>query len=293
MRVVPHTLVTFHAHPDDEALLTAGTMARAAAEGHRVVLVVATAGEGGEVASDFLAADEQLGGRRMQELAASAAALGVHRVELLGYRDSGLGEGSGGPGTFCAASVDEAAERLAGLLREEQADVLTTYDRNGGYGHPDHRMVHAVGHRAAQLAGTPVVLEATVNRDVLRGGVDVARSLGYEIPADFSPEVFDDWFLPDDEITTYVDVSAHLAAKRAAMEAHASQATTGTPATGASPLAAVADGSNLRTLAAFLALPEPVYALAFGTEWFVRRGAEPGTREVDVFAALVPPGAVP
>jgi LmbE family N-acetylglucosaminyl deacetylase len=290
MRGVPRTLVTFHAHPDDEALLTAGTMARAVAEGHRVVLVVATAGEVGEVADEVLAAGEALGDLRRRELAASAAALGVHRVEVLGYRDSGLGAGSGGPGTFSAADLEEAAERLAALLQEERADVLTTYDRNGGYGHPDHLQVHRVGARAAELAGTAVVLEATVNRDLLRGGIDIARSLGYEIPAEFSPSVFDDWFLPEAEITTFVDVSAHLAAKRASMAAHASQATAGTPASGET-MAAAPDGSNIRTLAAFLALPEPVFAMAFGTEWYVRPGAVAGTREDDVFAALAPPGA--
>ncbi len=83
-----HTLVAFHAHPDDEALLTAGTMARAAAEGHRVVLVVATDGDLGLAASTY-AGDGALGQRRLAELRASAARLGVARVEHLGYADSG------------------------------------------------------------------------------------------------------------------------------------------------------------------------------------------------------------
>ena len=85
-----HTLIAFHAHPDDEALLTAGTMARAAAEGHRVVLVVATDGDLGLAASTY-AGDGHLGERRLAELRASADHLGVARVEHLGYADSGLG----------------------------------------------------------------------------------------------------------------------------------------------------------------------------------------------------------
>ena len=140
------TLVTFHAHPDDEALLTAGVMAKAAAEGHRVVLVVATHGEAGEVDGSFLGEDD-LGTRRGAETEESARALGVHRVEFLGYRDSGDdGRAEGG---FVSVEPDSAAHRLAALLREEQADVLTTYDPRGGYGHPDHVHVHEVGRRAA------------------------------------------------------------------------------------------------------------------------------------------------
>jgi len=85
-----HTLLAFHAHPDDEAMLTAGTMARAAAEGHRVIVVVATDGNEGLASSSF-AADGRLGERRLDELRESARALGVARVEHLGYADSGLG----------------------------------------------------------------------------------------------------------------------------------------------------------------------------------------------------------
>ena len=85
-----YTLVTFHAHPDDESIATAGTMARAKAEGHRVVLVLATRGELGEYAPDALAPDETLTERRVAELHAAAEVLGVDRVEFLGYHDSGM-----------------------------------------------------------------------------------------------------------------------------------------------------------------------------------------------------------
>ena len=107
------TLVCFHAHPDDECINTGGSMARAVAEGHRVVLVVATGGEWGEKPDD-LAEGESLAERRAKEVAASAAALGAHRVEFLGYEDSGMTgwDQNANPGSFMNASIDEAAARL-------------------------------------------------------------------------------------------------------------------------------------------------------------------------------------
>jgi LmbE family N-acetylglucosaminyl deacetylase len=281
-----HTLVCFHAHPDDEALLTAGTVAKAAAAGHRVVLVVATKGEVGEVAGDFLATGEDLGAHRWAELRRSADILGVARLIWLGYADSGLAGPAAAasdsateplgaaPVRFVEADLDEASGRLAEILVEERADVLTTYDPNGGYGHPDHVRVHEVGRAAAELAGTPVVLEATIDRELMRTGVELASSLGFEIPPEFTPDVFLMWYTPAEAITHTVDVAAHLEQKRAAMEAHASQATT-------------ADPRRSRTLERFLALPPEYFALAFGTEWFVERGRRPGDPADDVFASLV------
>ena len=134
------TLVCFHAHPDDEAIATGGAMAKAAAEGHRVVLVVATRGEEGEVAPGVLGPGEPLGERRVAEVTAATAILGVHRLEFLGYRDSGMmgTPANDDPAAFWQADVDEAAGRLAALLDEERAAAVTTYDDHGVYGHPDH-----------------------------------------------------------------------------------------------------------------------------------------------------------
>jgi LmbE family N-acetylglucosaminyl deacetylase len=263
------TLVTFHAHPDDESLLTAGVMAKAAAEGHRVVLVIATTGDAGEVDLAFLG-DEDLGDRRTREAEASARALGVGRLVFLGYEDSGL-EGEL-PGGFAQTGVDEAAGRLAAILREEGADVLTIYDPRGGYGHPDHVHLHAVGRRAAGLASTPVLLEATFNRDLLKMAADLAPTLGFDLPADFAPPDTSDWFVPATEITHTVDVGAFIAQKRASMEAHASQATSAS--------------SNVRSLETFLSLPDEWFAIAFGTEWFVDRSLAPGSAVDDIFATL-------
>ena len=283
MAPMAQTLVCFHAHPDDESLLTAGVMAAAAADGHRVVLVVATRGEVGQVAGDYLGPDETLADRRWAELARSALELGVRRLEWLGYADSGSADPATVPGQavdaepdgtdpvpFARADVEEAAAKLAEILEEEHADVLTTYDPNGGYGHPDHVQVHRVGRRAGELAATPIVLEATINRDLIRMGADLADSLGVELPPQFSPSSFDHWYTSADELTHAVDVRAQLPAKRASMEAHGSQATS-------------ADPGATRSFESFLSLPPDYFELAFGTEFFVDRGRPPGIAATDIF----------
>src|SRR2546425_614292 len=156
------TLVLFHAHPDDESIDTGGVMRKAADEGHRVVVVLATKGEHGEVDDGFLDPGEELWQRRVKETQAAADILGVARIEFLGYVDSGMADTPENekPDSFWQADIDEAAERLAGILRDERADILTIYDDNGLYGHPDHIQVHRVGARAAELADTSKVYES-------------------------------------------------------------------------------------------------------------------------------------
>lgn len=268
---MPYTVVSFHAHPDDEALLTAGTLARAATDGHRVVLVTATTGGVG-LASTEVAAPGDLAGLRAEELRAAAAAIGCHEVHFLGYEDSGMDGRAGSDGAaFARVPVEHAAHRLAGLLREAGADVLTVYDPAGGYGHPDHVQVHRVGVRAAELAGTPVVLEATVDRRPLLRVLRVLAALRVT-PPDWSPERFVSSYTDPRRITHAVDVRRYSRAKRAAMAAHASQAT--------------AD-EGVRTLAVFLRLPGPLFRLVFGREWFVERGRRPGRQPLDdIFATL-------
>lgn len=267
------TLVCFHAHPDDEAIITGGVMARAHAEGHRVVLVVATDGAHGEVPDD-LGSGETLADRRRAETDASAAALGVDRVEFLGYTDSGMTgwEQNHHHGAFWGADVDEAARRLADLLVEESADVLTIYDWHGGYGHPDHIQVHRVGCRAEELVRDRLpglrVAEATMNRDEMRRGVELMQQLGLEDmgpdageDGDFDPDgPMDDgnpMGTPEAELTLGVDVTAYLAVKRASLAAHRSQ---------------VSDASF------FLQLPDELFAQAFGREWFVEHDRTPPVR---------------
>lgn len=260
------TLVCFHAHPDDESISTGGTIARAVAEGHRVVLVVATNGDHGEVPDD-LAPDETLVDRRRAETAASAAVLGVHRVEWLGYADSGMTgwEQNGHEHSFFQAPLDEAAGKLAAILREERADVLTTYDWHGNYGHPDHIKVHTVGHRAAELAHTPKVVETTMNRDEMVRFFEMAKEAGGtggpdgedwdpNGPADDGNPIG----TPEAEISLRVDVSAYVQQKRESIRCHKSQIT---------------DAGFFSTM------PDEQFAFAFGHEWFIVAGSSEPLRD--------------
>ncbi|MET0966062.1 MAG: PIG-L family deacetylase [Nakamurella sp.] len=276
---MPHTVVFLHAHPDDEALLTSGTMAKLAAQGHRVVVIVATAGEAG-LSSVQLRSDGRLGERRRSELNASAAVLGVARVEVLGYADSGL---AGEPTPTAPADqlprlvdaeADQVAGRVAAILTEERASVLIGYDANGGYGHPDHIAVHDIGAAAAQLAGTPLLLEATVPRDrLLAAAGALNRLLPRSRRVDLRP-----WahaYSAAADVTHGINVRAQARQRRASMKAHASQAT--------------AD-SGPRTLGIFTRIPPPLFGVVFGREWY--RQAQPavtragGQRFTGVFDTL-------
>ncbi len=261
------TLVTFHAHPDDESIATGGVMAKASDAGHRVVLVVATRGEHGEVAEGFLDEGEALWERRVTETHACAEILGVARVEFLGYVDSGMigTPENDQPASFWQADIEEAAVRLAAILTEEDADILTVYDENGGYGHPDHIQVHRVGARAAALAGTPRLYMSTINRDHLQRSFQQAAEAGVEMPGDINPEAFANLGVPEHRVTTTVDVRPWLVRKRAAMAAHASQ---------------------ISETSFFLAMEPAVFERGFGQEWFIRVDGPPGLVETDLFDGL-------
>jgi LmbE family N-acetylglucosaminyl deacetylase len=163
---------------------------------------------------------------------------------------------------FAAADVEEAAARLAAILRDEHADVLTVYDERGNYGHPDHVQVHLVGRRAAALAGTPRVYAATVSREDFASIPERMADLGdlgdlpdgLEVPDPASIDLG----VPRAVITTTVDVTGVLDRKRAAMAAHPSQ---------------------IPADSYFLALPPAAFAVVFGTEWFVRLDRTPSEPE--------------
>jgi LmbE family N-acetylglucosaminyl deacetylase len=244
------TVLAFHAHPDDEVLLTGGTIARLAAEGNRVVVVVACDGA-------VTAPNGRLG-----EFRASARILGAARAEYLGYADSGHGRelypDPPGKVRFARADAGEAAGRLADLIRAEDASLLLSYDSRGGYGHRDHVKVHEVGALAAKLTGVRV-LEATVPRELAVAGsaalraLRLARFTGGEAMASGTP-----WT----EITHRVDVREYAAAKRAALAAHR------TPGSGT--------GRSSRLFRLAVRLPFPVFRLLAGHEWFTEPGASPG-----------------
>lgn len=255
------TVVALNAHPDDEALLTGGTLASLAARGHRVVLVTATDGGAGLAPTELL---DGLAATRAAELEASAAALGAARVVPLGYADSGhRGEVPPDPeGTrrFVRVPVAEAAERVAQVVREEGAPVLLGYDRNGGYHHRDHVHVHHVARAAARLTGAHLV-EATLPREPILRVLRLADRV-MTLPNDFHPDEWAQAFTAAGEITHRTDVTAYLGQKRAAMEAHVSQA----------------GGERPRTLGTILSLPRPVYRLAFRHEYFVDTRSGPPAR---------------
>jgi LmbE family N-acetylglucosaminyl deacetylase len=253
------TVVCFHAHPDDEVIGTGGLIARAAAEGHRVVLVVATDGDHGEVPDD-LAAGESLVMRRRAETDAAAAVLGIERVAWLGFADSGMTgwPQNDDPASFWRADVDDAAARLSAILREEAADVLTIYDWHGGYGHPDHIQVHRVGSAAARDNPHVRVLEATMNRDHLAGLMGDDPEFDVNGPADDG----NPFGTPEAEITLAVDVAPYLQRKRDAMRCHRSQ---------------ISDASF------FLDMPDEAFAASFGTEWFIEHDRRPPHRTGWIF----------
>jgi LmbE family N-acetylglucosaminyl deacetylase len=265
------TIVSFHAHPDDESIGTAGTLARAADAGHRVVLVFATRGELGKPVPGSLADGEQLSLRRSAECYASAEVLGASRVEFLGYTDSGMmGEPTNdAPYCFWRAPVEHAARRLSVILDEEEPDVLTVYDDEGGYGHPDHIQVHRVGMRAAERSAVPVVAQHTINREWLERGMRRLVAAGQvdgqaRMPAPAAPR----WGKPERLITHKVDVVDVVDRKRAAMRAHASQMGPDHP---------------------LLAMPDPVFRVGLGVEFYVVTPEPSPAAAPDLFLDLFEP----
>ena len=224
------TLMAVHAHPDDEVTGTGGILAQCAAEGIRTVLVTCTDGACGDGPGGVKPGEPghdpaEVVATRKAELAASCAILGVSEVELLGYADSGMmGWPSNDlPGSFWTTPVEEAAGRLAELMRAYRPDVVVTYDQNGFYGHPDHIQAHRVTMAAVELSRVPAkVYWTTFPRSAFGRFEKLMRELGadWDEPEGAEPDIG----LPDEQITTWVDTSAFGARKYDALAAHSSQA---------------------------------------------------------------------
>jgi N-acetyl-1-D-myo-inositol-2-amino-2-deoxy-alpha-D-glucopyranoside deacetylase len=251
-----HTLMTVHAHPDDETIGTGGTMAKAVRAGHRVVLVTCTRGEQGEIVVKEMDTPEnhrRLGEIRAGELEAAMGVLGVTEWENLGYRDSDMmgREGNNDPRTFWQADLDEAARRLTWLIRKYKPDVVTTYNAFGGYGHPDHIRVHDTAIRAVPRAGDPnwypEQLEAglepwtpkkfyehampeSIRRKMNERLAELGTETGWLPPKDATPEQLAEYearmaqmLTPDDQVTTWIDISDVLETKWEAIQKHVTQ----------------------------------------------------------------------
>jgi LmbE family N-acetylglucosaminyl deacetylase len=251
------TLLLVHAHPDDESVATGGVMIRAHEDGHRVVLVTATRGEEGEIHNmDEAEVRPRLAEVRTEELRRSCEILGVDRLELLGYRDSGMAGTSSNddPRSFHMAPLAEAAERLAVILAEEQPDVVVTYTPDGTYGHPDHIKAHHATLAAVDLlerggGRSPKLYLHAIPRSFVGLMRERAREMGMEAP-DTAIRIEG---IPDEEITTAVDVRDLVHRKRASFAVHLSQNDPNSP---------------------FQSMADQILVAAFGTERFVlARGA--------------------
>ncbi len=249
------TLVCFHAHPDDECLITGGTIKKASQDGHRVVLVVATGGEQGEYPEGFLNDRSELKAVRHKELLESAAVLGISKIYFLGYEDSGMMGTASNENelSFFRANVDAAAKKLAAILSDEMADTLTIYDEIGGYGHPDHIMVYRVGKLAAEIAGIADVLQATMNRDKV---TEIMNREKNQDPSSMSLEDqqtldAENFGMPATLINMAVDVSDVVMVKRSALAKHESQ---------------------VQSSAFVFNLSDQLFVEVFGTEWFIAKG---------------------
>jgi len=265
------TLLLVHAHPDDEAISTGGAMMKASDDGHRVVLVTATRGEVGEIYNmDPETIRPRLAEVRTEELERAARILGVNRGEFLDYRDSGMvgTPDNEDPRSFHQAPLDEAATRLAAVLREERPDVVVTYGEDGVYGHPDHIKAHHVtnaaldrlekeGWRPTKVYYTAI--PRTLMRTFMEQMPEEARrqGAGMNIPG-----------TPDELVTTKVDVHDFVNRKREAFGAHVSQN----------------DPNSW-----FATMADQIYELVFGTEYYALARGKPGSElpESDLFAGIL------
>lgn len=236
------TFMAVHAHPDDEIFSTGGTFARYADTGIHTVLVTCTGGEEGEIVDPQMAIDEvrpRLGEVRAQELRCAAEALGIETLEHLGYRDSGMAgtPANEHPASFHMADPAEATGRLVRLIRKHRPQVLVSYDANGSYGHPDHIKAHQITWAAFDAAGDPALYPeagpAWQPQKLYQCGLARAQFMRWRAAAE-EAGIETPWLrdrtesdpprgLPDEAVTTVVDISPYLDRKLQAFRCHRTQ----------------------------------------------------------------------
>ena len=226
------TLLAVHAHADDETITMGGTLARYSAAGVRIVLVTCTRGDLGWLLDPRLVGQD-VATVRDRELQAAGRVLGVSRLAQLGYADSGIAGAPENhrPSAFLSASLDEAAQRLLEIVRQERPQVMVAYDETGGYGHPDHLKSHEVAVAAFEAAGEVRPAKLYFVRFPLgwaREFVRALRAAGIDAPraapagTDVGPEDAEIG-VPDHLVTTAIDVRRYVPTKLAALACHASQ----------------------------------------------------------------------
>ena len=239
-------LLAVLAHPDDETFLCGGTLARYASEGGRVSLICATRGEVGEISDPNLAKPENLGDVREEELRAACRVLGVRDVIVLGYRDSGMdgAEDNNHPKAFSRSDMGEIVGHVVRIVRRTRPHVLLTFDPNGGYGHPDHIAVHAAAVEAFSAASNPNrypeqlirglrphrperLYYAVFPRSTVKSIHAALRAAG--TVSDFLELDPESMGVPDEEITTELDVGMYVSQKRQAARCHETQIESGDP----------------------------------------------------------------
>ena len=246
------TVLFIHAHPDDESIMTGGTLASLAARGASVVLLTATRGEGGEVIGEthaHLFGDRPgLAEHRERELAEATSALGVSGAYFLGeertvdgtglpprrFEDSGMEWGAHGHAVapahmpaeaLCSATVAEVADYVGAVIRNVRPDLVVTYGPGGGYGHPDHVRCHDATHEALRRlgAGAPPVVHTEVPAQVSADAFD-PQAPGFDLTG-FSAATKVPYVAAAYPVAVEQDVSEFLGAKAMAMAAHATQIT--------------------------------------------------------------------
>ena len=220
------TIVGVFAHPDDEALLAGGTLARYASEGARVAVITCTAGEAGE-SGDPSVEPARIAELRREELRASCARLGVEHLGILGYHDSAI-PARGDPRSLVAAPLAQVAERIAAALAPLEPDAVIAHDPSGGYGHPDHiRASEATTLAVGHLQRRPLLYHAVLPQRVVDGFQRAFAAAGLQAgrAAAAGADMERDVGVPDRVVTTTIDVSAQVHTKREAVRAHRSQMT--------------------------------------------------------------------
>ncbi|GAA3848903.1 mycothiol conjugate amidase Mca [Streptomyces sedi] len=237
-------LMAVHAHPDDESSKGAAAMAKYVAEGVEVLVATCTGGERGSILNPKLQGDpyieQNIHEVRAKEMAEAREILGV-RQEWLGFVDSGLPEGDPLPplpeGCFALQDVEEAAEPLVRLIRSFRPQVVTTYDENGGYPHPDHIMTHKISMVAFEAAGDPerypdsgepwqpskLYYNQGFNRPRTLALHEGLLARGLESPYEEWLKRWEDSSMPERQLTTRVPCGEYYPVRDKALIAHATQ----------------------------------------------------------------------